>query len=993
MILALLAMVPVGGDGPVDFGRDVLPILSEYCFDCHGPDAAARKGDLRLDAHDDVLFVVEPGAPEESELLARLVHENPKRLMPPPSTGKAPTAAEREVLRRWIEEGAVWAGHWSFEAVEAPLIPAMSLPSGELAGWDQDPLDLLVLHRLGEQGMSPSPPAGPAIWLRRVHLDLTGLPPTLEQLDAFLSGEVTDAEVVDGLLASDARAEHRTREWLDLARYADTNGYQNDFRRDQWPWRDWVLGAFAANMPYDRFVMEQVAGDLIEGGGRDAVLATGFQRNHRTVTEAGSIDEEWRVENVADRAETSATAFLGLTVACARCHDHRYDPISQVDYYRFFGFFDQVDEKGVYSEVRGNVAPILRVPSAEQEARLDALAAQIAGLEGSLLELEQSAADRHAAFRAEGEGVAQGGGEPGEAPLLEVEGALVLDGTRANAPDLGRSVEFEQDRPFTVSLWLRPDAHGAVFSRMEDTDRYRGVDLVLLEGMRPAVHLIHDWDRNAIKVVGQEPLVQGAWHHVAVTYDGSRKAAGVSVFINGVQAGLKAEVDRLDGTLATEEPLRVGTRRYAGHLAGEVRDLRVDGRVLGSGEVLALARERASAEGGVRFFLAAFDGEAAGVRRRLARTRGDRARLERDEIPTAMVLRDREVPRETRLLRRGEYDHPEGEVLTPDVPEIFGGLPDGARRDRLGLARWLVAPTNPLTARVAVNRTWASFFGRGLVATVEDFGIRGARPEHPALLDHLAADLVASGWDLRALERRIALSATYRQTSEASAAARERDPDNGWLARGPRHRLDAEGVRDQALLASGLLVQKVGGPSVKPYQPAGLWKELAGGAGQGAYVESTGDDLFRRSLYTYRKRTVPHPQLTTFDAPGFELCTARRPSTNTPLQALALLNGPTYQEASRHLAKRMLTAEGEEARLTLGMRAVLSRGPTGGELEVLKGALGRYRREFEADSMAAVELLGVGATATSPRARTPEWAAYTMIASTLLNLDEAITQR
>ena len=990
MILALLALVPVGGDGPVDFGRDVLPILSEYCFDCHGPDAAARKGDLRLDVHDDVLFVVEPGAPEESELLARLVHDNPKRLMPPPSTGKAPTAAEREVLRRWIEEGVAWEGHWAFEPVEAPLIPAMSLPSGELTGWDRTPSTSWCCTASGEQGMAPSPPADPATWLRRVHLDLTGLPPTLEQLDAFLSGEVTDAQVVDGLLASDARAEHRTREWLDLARYADTNGYQNDFRRDQWPWRDWVLGAFAANMPYDRFVMEQVAGDLIEGGGRDAVLATGFQRNHRTVTEAGSIEEEWRVENVADRAETSATAFLGLTVACARCHDHRYDPISQVDYYRFFGFFDQVDEKGVYSEMRGNVPPLLRVPSPEQEARLAALDAQVAQEEAALAALAATSAERHAAFRAANRMVVP----DLPAPLLERRDAVLLDGTRTGSADLGGRVDFEQDRPFTVTLWLRPESHGAVYSRMEDSDRYRGVDLVLLEDMRPAVHLIHRVDGERHQGRGGRSLWRrGAWHHVAVAYDGSGKAAGVTVRVNGAPVRLKAEVDRLDGTLATDEPLRLGTRRYAGELKGEVLDFRVDGHALGEGAVLALARGRAVLEDGGPFYLAVFDEEATGVRRRLAKTRSERERLERDEVPTAMVLRDRDEPRETRLLRRGQYDHPDGEALTPDVPGVFGGLPEGARRDRLGLARWLVDPTNPLTARVAVNRIWASFFGRGLVATAEDFGIRGARPEHPALLDHLAAELVASGWDLRALERRIALSATYRQTSEASAAARERDPDNGWLARGPRHRLDAEGVRDQALFASGLLVQRVGGPSVKPYQPAGLWKELAGGAGQGAYVESTGDDLFRRSLYTYRKRTVPHPQLTTFDAPGFELCTARRPSTNTPLQALALLNGPTYQEASRHLAKRMLEAEGEEARLALGMRAVLSRGPTDGELEILKGALGRYRREFEADSMAAVELLGVGATAASPRIRTPEWAAYTMIASTILNLDEAITQR
>ena len=989
MNVALLGLLALGGDGTVDFGRDVLPILSEYCFDCHGPDAAARKADLRLDVHDDVLFVAEPGAPAESELLLRLVHDDPERLMPPPSTGKAPSAEERAVLRRWIEEGVEWAPHWAFEPVQPPLVPALSIPAGELPGWGEGSVDHLVLHRLQEEGLTPAPPADPATWLRRVHLDLTGLPPTLEQLDAFLGGEVDEAGVVDALLASDERAEHRTREWLDLARYADTNGYQNDFRRDQWPWRDWVLDAFASNLPYDRFVLEQVAGDLLEDGGRSATLATGFQRNHRTVTEAGSIDEEWRVENVADRAETTATAFLGLTMGCARCHDHRYDPISQVDYYRFFGFFDQVDEKGVYSETRGNVAPLLRVPSPEQEARQLELSAEVEDHEARLAALAASAGERHAAFRAR-----HGSDIPDlPAPLLDRREALLLDGTREGAPDLGTAVGFEQDRPFTVSLWLRPDSHGAVYSRMEDTDRYRGVDLVLLGDMRPAVHLIHEWTRNAVKVVGRDPLERGAWHHVAVTYDGSRKAAGVTVWINGVRASLKAEVDRLDGTVATEAPLRVGTRRYAGELAGEVRDLRVDGVALGEPHVLALARGRAALEDGRPFYLAVFDEDAAAARRELARTRAALKRLEEEEIPTAMVLRDRAEPRETRLLSRGRYDHPEGEPLTADVPALFGGLPDGARRDRLGLARWLVDPANPLTARVAANRVWASFFGRGLVATPEDFGIRGDRPVHAALLDHLASELVASGWDLRALERRIALSATYRQSSEASAAAREADPDNRWLARGPRHRLDAECVRDQALRAAGLLVQRVGGPSVKPYQPAGLWKELAGGAGQGPYVESTGDDLFRRSLYTYRKRTVPHPQLTTFDAPGFELCTARRPSTNTPLQALALLNGPTYLEAARHLARRMLDAGDADAGLTLGMRAVLSRPPSAGELGVLRAALARHRAEFEADTLAAAELLGVGATAPPGRSRTPEWAAWTMVASTILNLDEAITRR
>lgn len=994
----LLAAVALQGT-PVDFDREVLPILSDHCYACHGPDAAAREGDLRLDSREGVLRVAEPGAPDASELFARVSHAAEGKRMPPRDAKNPLTAEEIDSLRRWIEGGITWEAHWSFQAPEPRSSPQEDDP------WCRDPIDGFVLERLRENGLEPSPPAQPGVWLRRVTLDLTGLPPTLEALDRFeadldqardrTARDAVYASVVDALLASTGHAEHRTRQWLDVARYADTNGYQNDFRRDQWPWRDWVLRAYRDNMPYDQFVVEQVAGDLIPDATVDAVLATGFQRNHRTVTELGSIDEEWRVENVADRAETTATAFLGLTLACARCHDHKYDPLSQQDYYGFYGFFNSIDEQGVYGEARGNVAPTLKLPTQAQGARIAELESAIADLEAAKVSAAEGAAERHDAWLA-----AHREDSHRDLPTPRLtyagegeHGLIELPGTVAGSVDLGRGVDFEGDRPFTVSLWLKAQGHGAVYSCMDDDDRYRGTDLVLLGDMRPAVHLIHAWNSRAIKVVGVEPLETGRWHHLAVAYDGTSSAAGVTLHVNGQAVEVVVEVDTLEGTIASTEPLRLGTRRFAGELEGALLDVRVDSRALRGDEVRALAAQRATGEEGLPHYLACFDGESRRIRSELSKARRERIALE-GQIATAMVLRELEVPRETRVLERGLYDRRIGDPLTPNVPEVLGALPEAQEANRLALARWLVADSNPLTARVAANRVWQGFFGVGLVDTQDDFGTRGGRPSHPALLDRLALDLVEDGWDLRKLERRIALSSTYMQSSAVRPEVQERDPSNRLLARGPRRRLDAETVRDQALAVSGLLAERWGGPSVKPYQPEGLWKELAGGAGQGAYVPSQGEDLFRRSLYTYRKRTVPHPTLTTFDAPGFELCTVRRSRTNTPLQALAVLNDTTYVEAAWHLAAVMMEAdEDPEARLRHGVRRLLGRWPGEGELGVLRAALDRHRAAFEGDPQAARALLGVGTTAPPPELRTPEWAAYTLVASTLLNLDEALSPR
>jgi hypothetical protein len=999
--MAILAVgLASGSSGPEDsigFARDVLPILSEHCYHCHGPDAGTREADLRLDLYDDVLFVAEPGDVDASPLLDRIVHSNPKRLMPPPEFGKPLSTDQVEVLRRWVEEGLAWESHWAFEPIpdasEVELTPD---------GWGLDPLDSFVSTEHARAGVAPADPASHGTWLRRVSLDLIGLPPSVAELDAFLAeaqaaadrGEIQAlrAQTVDRLLQSDHRAEHRARQWLDVARYADTNGYQNDFGRDQWPWRDWVVRAFAVNMPYDQFVREQVAGDLLPDASQESILATGFQRNHRMVTEAGSIDEEWRVENVADRVETTATTFLGLTLACARCHDHKYDALSQEDYYRFYGFFNSIDEKGVYEETRGNVPPIVHVHSEGDEARLASLRAAEADATEDLKAARTAALAGWAGWR--GAGAVESLADVPEDPWAKAGPfQLTSETPSSQRTALGAEVIFSEEKPFSVSVWVKPMGHGAIYSRMSDDDTYRGTDLILADSMRPAVHLIHSWPKRAIKVVGKRALERGLWHHVTVTYDGSMKAAGVSILLNGEPLELDVEADSLDGPITSDAPLILGWRRYAGDLVGTVSDLRVDASQLSPAQSRAVALDRTRRDDGAEFYADAVDPAVQAAVLVRSDARRARVHFETDGVPTAMVLRDREEPRATFLLNRGSYDRPTGEPLRPDVPAIFGGLSSEAPHDRLGLADWLVDTGNPLTARVAVNRVWASFFGRGLVATQDDFGVRGERPTHGGLLDYLSAEFMASGWDLRALERRIALSATYAQSSSPQEEAREMDPQNLLLARFPRLRLDAEVIRDSALQASGLLVQRMGGPPVKPYQPDGLWAELAGGAGQGAYVPSEGDDLFRRSLYTYRKRTVPHPTLTTFDAPGFELCTVARSRTNTPLQALATLNDPTYVEAARHLAARMMGASGEAAeRLAFAAGVVLSREFDPRETEVLTAALKRHSASFEEDPAAADALLGVGASAPPREQRTSEWAAYTMIASTLLNLDEALTK-
>jgi hypothetical protein len=844
---------------------------------------------------------------------------------------------------------------------------------------------------------------------------------------------------VDRLLASERYGERMAMDWLDDARYADTNGYQNDFARTMWPWRDWVIASYNRNLPFDRFVVEQMAGDLLPGATVSQKIATGFNRNNRTVTEAGSIDEEWRVENAVDRVETTATVFLGLTMGCARCHDHKYDPISQKDFYKFFGFFNSVNEKGVYTEQPGNVPPLLAVPSREDEQRLKQFDNAIAQADQAVRTQEVGLAERQAEWEqqqlarsqppeprdwtqrgaldgslcialANGktvDAVYRGSGQPvwEESPFGR---SLRLYGHEKSFLEAGQAVRLERTQRFSYGAWVKPRSSGAILSKMDDQAAYRGFDLLLQNG-KIEVHLVHNWPDDAIKVATQQPLPTDAWSHVFVTYDGTSKAAGVMIYVNGQLAKLiDVSNDHLTATIATDQPLRIGKRSTAFALNGQLADVRFYGRTLAPAEVQALAlqpllrglqappgkRSKAQQELLTQVFRERYAADLQKAKQAAAKLRQERAAYEK-RIPTVMIMQDLPRPRDTFVLKRGRYEMPDKtQKVQPDVPSCLTPLPAGAPRNRLSLARWLVDPSNPLTARVAVNRYWQHYFGAGFVRTTENFGIQGELPSHSELLDWLATEFVGTGWDIKAMQKLIVTSATYRQSSRATLELMQKDPENRLLARGPRFRLPAEVVRDNALAISGLLAEKIGGPSIKPYQPAGLWDELAGGAGEGPYVQDKGPGLYRRSLYIYRKRTVPHPTMATFDAPSREVCQVKRPRTNTPLQALELLNDVTYVEAARRLGQRMLSEGGNTAqeRIAYAFRRATARTPSPSEMQILLRGLERYRQTFRADSEAARRFVHQGDSPIDDKVNTPELAAYTAVASIILNLDETITK-
>jgi Protein of unknown function (DUF1553)/Protein of unknown function (DUF1549)/Concanavalin A-like lectin/glucanases superfamily len=864
-----------------------------------------------------------------------------------------------------------------------------------------------------------------------VTLDLTGLPPSPAEVDAFLADADPGAyeRAVDRLLASPRYGERMAVRWLDAARYADTNGYQSDGERVMWRWRDWVIDAFNRNLPYDRFTIEQLAGDLLPDPTLDQRIATGFNRNHRGNGEGGIIPEEYAVEYVADRVETTATVWLGLTVGCARCHDHKFDPVPQRDFYRLFAFFNNVPEKGKAVKF-GNSPPVIASPTPAQQEQLRDVEARLAAAEAAFARLEPDLAAAQAAWEKDLPSAVPANWFP-EAGLLfhlpldgdpraargPVAGAVFREGLPSFVPGrLGHAAAFDGrcyldagdvgdfgflDR-FSCGAWVFPTAdRGTLWSRMADVPESEGYQ-VRLEAGRVQVNLVKRWLDDALRVETEEPLPAGHWRHLLVTYDGSRVAAGIKVYVDGRPARLRVLLDDLNQSFQAREPFRLGAGGGPDvRFRGLLDDLRVYGEALSPADAELLAttdplaalaatpaarRSPAQAHKLRSCFLA----EHAPARLRTAwrhvlDLRAERRRLT-ESFPTTMVMEELPTPRPAFVLARGQYDRP-GERVTAGVPARLPPLPPGAPANRLGLARWLVAPAHPLTARVTVNRFWQMLFGTGLVKTAEDFGAQGEWPSHPELLDWLATELVGGGWDVKALLRTVVTSSTYRQSSRVTPALLQRDPENRLLARGPRLRLPAEMIRDQALAASGLLVERFGGPSVRPYQPPGLWKELTGAD---EYVPDRGEGRYRRGLYTFWKRTVAPPAMLTFDAAGRETCTVRETRTNTPLQALNLLNDPTYLEAARALARRVLSPPeaSDEARTAHLFRSVLGRAPRPAERDILVQALHRQRAEFQADPSAAKKLVGAEAEPVAVR----EGAAYTALASLVLNLDEALTK-
>ena len=1035
--------IPAGGAEPgkrVDFNFQVRPILSDKCFNCHGPDTRQRKAGLRLDTKEGAFgsnksggHAIVPGNLDESDLVARINAEDESERMPPKSLGRSLSREEIGLLTRWIEQGAEWKPHWAFlPPVAAPY------PDAKNHAWPRNPLDSFVLARLESERLAPAQEASKERLIRRVTFDLTGLPPTLAEIDAFLADLAPGAyeRLVDRLLASPRFGEQKAVDWLDLARYADTYGYQADVYRAMWPWRDWVIQAFNANLPYDQFIIWQLAGDLLPRPTRSQVLATAFNRHHRQTNEGGSIEEEFRVEYVSDRTNTFATAFLGLTLECARCHSHKYDPITQKEYYQLFGFFNSIDESGLYSHFTSAVpTPTLSLTSSQEDRATAAIEQSIQAAEAELDRLDQERKPAFEAWLKSPQRKPVVTGLIGAFPLDDLNAAKVANladpkkpGQTSESPELvegrvGKALRlsgennitlplgnFDRFQPFSLSLWMKSpdfkDRAVIIHRSMSWTDAgSRGYQLLIEDGKLSA-GLIHFWPGNAIGIRAIEPVPLNQWVHVTITYDGSSRASGLTLYVDGRRASCDVVRDHLTKNITGggNDHLTVGQRfRDRGFKNGVVDEIKVFERELtpleaaqlcdGKALARALSLDPASLTSAQRgdllaYYLATADPE---FKSRLAALTGLRQKCSGlvDPVAEIMVMKEMPRPRPTYLLKRGAYDAP-AERVDPGTPASLPPFEPTWPANRLGLARWLTGPQHPLTARVAVNRWWQALFGRGIVATAEDFGSQGQLPSHPELLDWLARTLIDSGWDVKRLMRLIVTSATYRQSSDAPADLLARDPDNMLLARGPRLRLSAEMIRDGALAGGGLLIDTIGGPPVKPFQPPGLWEEKSGLT----YQRDAGPGSHRRSLYTFWKRTSPPPAMLTFDATTREVCAVKRQTTATPLQALVLLNDPQFVEAARALAQRAMKDGGENLaeRITWVVRTLIGRRPSPRELATLEALYHEQYDEFRGGHSDPRKLLAVGDILLDPALDPAECAAMTVLAQAILNHEETITK-
>ena len=1038
--------------GALEYNRDIRPILAENCFACHGPDSAARKAKLRIDQRDDAIDAgaLVPGKPTESELLSRIIAENDDEIMPPPKTRKTLTAAQKELIRRWIAEGAEYEPHWSFIAPNRPKVPDVRNKA-----WVRNPIDNFVLAELEKRGLAPAPEADRRTLARRLALDLTGLPPDPADVEEFVRDTAKNyyEKFVDKLMAAPQWGEHRGRYWLDNARYGDTHGIHIDNYREIWAYRDWVINAFNANQPFDQFTIEQLAGDLLPAPTLEQRIATGFNRCNITTSEGGAIDEEYLVLYARDRTETASAVWMGLTTGCAVCHDHKYDPISQRDFYSLSAFFNNTTQNAMDGNVH-NTPPIIPVPKAEDRARYDGIAKDLAAVRGKLDARKTEVKPAFDKFAATATAASVLGKNPlvglkFHAPLTEGEGArtaLAVDaqvrsaligdgyawtagqragkalqvkqtGSTITVPDAG---DFDRAQAFTASAWVkltRRGSGGAVVARMDPKNKYRGWD-IWIEGDKPGFHLINAFSEDALKVVGTNALPLNQWAHVAVAYDGSAKSSGVSIYLNGQRQATTTQFDSLKSTTRTEAPLTVGTRHDSGRLVNAaIEDIRLYERALTPAEVEQLVRyggaaeafskpaaQRSAAELTAAFdwWLGMFDEPTRELGREIVKLQVEEAMI-RARGTIAHVMNEKKAEPGAFILYRGDYDKRRDPVRA-DTPTSLPPLPSDAPRNRLGLARWLLGADHPLTTRVTVNRFWQEVFGTGLVKTSGDFGIAGELPSHPELLDWLAVEFreptwnvcceAPPGWDIKEFFKLIVTSATYRQAAVTTKEKLEKDRDNRLLSRGPRFRMDAEMIRDNALAVSGLLVKKIGGPSVKPYQPEGVWEAVAMiGSNTRDYKRDSGENLYRRSMYTFWKRSAPPAAMEVLNAPNRETCTVRRDRTNTPIAALLTLNDVQFVEAARVLAeKTMAAAVSDDARIDFIVRRLLARPLRQQELAIVKESLAELRENYMQKPAGARELIGYGESKPSPALHPVDLASWTMLANQLLNLDEVLNK-
>jgi Protein of unknown function (DUF1553)/Protein of unknown function (DUF1549)/Concanavalin A-like lectin/glucanases superfamily/Planctomycete cytochrome C len=1044
VFLVGLSVLPdnLGARDAVSYNHDIRPILSENCFSCHGTDSASRKAGLRLDQPqvatnklESGAVAIVPGKPGQSEMIRRIYAEDDDQ-MPPAKVNKTLKPEQKKLLKQWIADGAKYEPHWAFIPPQKAALPAVKNTK-----WVNNPVDNFILARLEQEKLKPNSEADKRTLIRRVTLDLTGLPPTPAEVENFVADKSPAAyeKLVDRLLNSPQWGEHRAHYWLDVARYGDTHGIHYDNYREMWTYRDWVINAFNANMPFDRFTVENLAGDLLPNATRDQQIGSGFNRCNITSNEGGLIEEEYLVLYARDRTETTAQTFLGLTAGCAVCHDHKYDPLTQKDFYSLSAFFNNITMKAMDGNIK-DTPPVLVVPKVEDETRWRQLAEELPVAEKNVMVRKDSAHGDFTNWLANPDLTKISCRPPSDKLLFHApldDGSLEIQFSHAGsnqvasigmntnwqngavaakaytisgkeAPLFAGVGDFERTNAFSYAAWVRLDNHdknGALFARMADKNsQFRGWDFWVSEG-KPTVHIIHDWPKDAIKVTGRKELPKDRWNFITMTYDGSSKAKGVKIYVNGELQEMDFNNDGLKGSIRTEVPFKLGQRDTSSPVAeAGLQALSIFGRVLKPQEIADLmngprlqwlarkpADQRTQSETEELYLL--WLPEVDSDYRQLVKSR-DGLKAEEMKIrqrgTVAYVMNERTNVAEAYVLFRGQYDQRRDRVV-PATPAFLPAMAADLPRNRLGFAEWLISPENPLTARVTVNRFWQELFGIGLVKTAGDFGVAGEVPSNQALLDWLAVDFREHGWDVKRIFKLMVMSATYRQSAVASPEKIERDPENRWLARGPRFRMDAEMVRDYALAASGLLVEKIGGPSTRPYQPPGIWNIVGmPGGNTREYLQDHGDNLYRRSVYTFWKRQAPPASMEIFNAPSRETCTVRRERTDTPLQALVTLNDPQFIEAARHLAQESLEQKSDA--LDFMAERLLARPLTAKEKKIIQANAGDLLALYHSEPKEAEKLLAIGESKLDCQCNPTKLAAYTMVANELMNLDEVLNK-